>query len=220
MIELAMPHPWDRPPFPARGNRSDRVLFDAIGRTLNAWEEVEISMAHLYATLATGDRFDSQANHLYGEEANFNGRLTTLEQAAEQRFIAEPSQPVEGEFSRLMRFVRGYSARRNDIAHGHALYIHWVRDPASRETLLSFGADLSWCWVPPHFRANKFNAQNRPEYVLTSREINEFGLTFWDIARAFSSLSVRLLKFPPSHGIRPRPGALPYKVRAPRIRRE
>jgi hypothetical protein len=211
-------HPWDRPPFPKKGNKSNGVLFASIGRTLNAWEEVEIAMAHLYAAIVTGDRFDQAANHAYGKEANFNQRLADLQEVAEKRFITEHSQPIEGEFARLMRIAVGYSARRNDMAHGHALYLHWVIDPASRITLLDFEADLSWCWVPPHFRANKFTARNVPAYVLTSREINAFGLVFWDIARAVSNLSLWLLRFPPSRGIRPRPGALPYKIQVPRIR--
>jgi len=40
-----MPDTWDRPSFPTRGNKSDRVLFEAIGRALNAWEQVETALA-------------------------------------------------------------------------------------------------------------------------------------------------------------------------------
>ena len=46
-----MPDPWDRPPFPRRGN-SERTLYEAIGRALMAWEEVEGAFAHLYSTLS------------------------------------------------------------------------------------------------------------------------------------------------------------------------
>jgi hypothetical protein len=48
-----MPDPWDRPPFPGRGN-SQRTLYEAIGRALMAWEEVEGAFAHLYSTFLTG----------------------------------------------------------------------------------------------------------------------------------------------------------------------
>ena len=216
-----MPTPWDRPPFPKRGNLTQRALYEAIGRTLNAWEEIEISMAHLYAAFATGDRFDPAANHAYGVEANFNQRLAALQRVAEQYFMRHPSQDVEGEFCRLTRFVVGYSARRNDIAHSHALLSEWVIEPGSPQSLFSLAGKHRWCLVPPHFRANKFTPNKRPAYALTSWEINEFGTVFWDIAHALSNLSIWVIQHVPipSHGIRPRPGALPYTIRDPRIRR-
>lgn len=218
MSSLRPPVPWDIPPFPKKGNVSQYILFAAIGRTLNAWEEVEIALAHLYSVLLTGDRFDTAAMHAYGAPANFNQRLLQLQQAGERYFVQHPLQQVEGEFSRLTTFISGYSARRNDIAHAHALYIHWIVPPT--QSVVMFSADeRQWCLVPPHFRANKFTTQNRPTYVLTSREINEFGLVFWDLVRAISNLSIWMLRHdPPLPYTRPRPGALPHKVRGPRIR--
>jgi hypothetical protein len=173
-----MPDPLDRPPFPKRGNKSDCILFEAIGRTLNAWEEVEISLAHLYAAAVSGDRFDSAANHAYGEPTNFRQRIECLQRVAARRFINHPSQPIEGEFARLMELINGYAARRNDIAHGHTLPVQWLVDPADRPVLLSIAGQVQWCLVPPHFRANKFTARQRPAYALTSWEIRESGLVF------------------------------------------
>lgn len=213
-----MPEPWDRPPLPKRGNRSDRVLFKSIGRALNAWEEVEISMAHLCAAFATGDRFDSQANHAYGEPSNFNARRDRLQHAAERYFLAHPSQDVEGEFCRLMRLATGYSARRNDIAHGHSLPIQWTVDPAARPSLLSIAGHHEWCLVPPHFSAKKFTGKNRPAYAFTSREVHQFGQVFWDIAHAVSNLSIWAIQHGPSPYTRPQPSKLPYKVRHPKFR--
>jgi hypothetical protein len=214
-----MAHPWDRPPFPKRGNISQSVMFAAMGRALNAWEEVEISMAHLYAAFLTGDRFDPTANHAYGVEANFNQRSAGLQRIADNHFIGRPSQSIEGEFYRLIQLVTHYSARRNDIAHGHTLQAHWVLKPDSRATLLT-APNEGWCIVPPHFRANKFTNQNRPVYALTSWELNEFSDVFWDMARGISNLSIWVIQHVPSSPyIRPRPSALPYKVRDPRIRR-
>lgn len=216
-----MARPWDRPAFPKRGNRSDRSLFEAIGRTLNAWEEIEISMSHLYAAFVASDRFEPRASHAYGEDGNFKQRAAKLERAAQKHFILHPSQPIEGEFSRLMYLVTGFSARRNDIAHAHILPVYFVIEPDTAQKLADLMENAQWCLVPPHFRADKFTVKRRPTYVLTSREINEFGLVFRDIAHAFSNLSlvVTLERAPPSRGMRPRPNALPYKVRDPRIRK-
>jgi hypothetical protein len=89
-----MSYPWDHPPFPTRGNRSDGSLFEALVRTLNAWEEIEISMSHLYAAFVASDRFDPTASHAYGEDANFNQRSAKLARAAQAHFIRHPSQPM------------------------------------------------------------------------------------------------------------------------------
>lgn len=217
-----MGNPWDRPPFPKRGNKSIRVLQQAMGFSLSAWEQIEIALAHLYAAMTTGDRFNSSANHAYGEPANFAQRFASLQQIAEQHFMKYPSQDIEGEFCRLGKLITGYSGRRNDIAHSQALYIHWAIDHPPHRTILGMTEnDRQWCLTPPHFRANKFTGRNRPAYALTSREVREFGLVFWDIAHAVSNLSIWVIQhaIPPLHGIRPRPSALPYKVRDPRIPR-
>ena len=38
-----------------------------------------------------------------------------------------------------------------------------------------------YCVIPPHFRAAKFT-EERPAYVLSSREIRRFGEAFWELA--------------------------------------
>jgi hypothetical protein len=216
-----MPNPWDRPRIPKRGNKSDRSLFEALGRALNAWEEIEISMAHLYAEFTQSDRFEPEANLAYGEEANFNRRAAMLQRGAQEYFVRCPSQVVEGEFCRLMNLATGYSARRNDIAHSHVLPTHFIRIPDTSAEFLALEENPEWWLVPPHFRANKFTSRRLPAYAFTSSELNEFRKTFWDLAHAFSNLSlvVHLLRFPPSLGIHPKPAALPYRVRAPRTQR-
>ena len=216
-----MTDPWDRPPIPKRGNRSDKTLFEALGRTLNAWEEIEISMSHLYAAFSVYDRFDGTATHAYGVPANFRDRMTLLQRAADLHFIAHPNQEVEGEFHRLMRFAEGYSARRNDIAHSRASQIVWALPmPDTAAEFVEIRDREEWCLIPPFFRAKKFTPDRRPTYAFTSRELNELGKVFWDIAHAFTNLSimVSLHRYPPSRGIRPRPSVLPYMIRDPRIR--
>ncbi len=216
-----MANPWDRPPLSKRGNRSDRTLFAAIGRALIGWEEIEASMAHLYAAFTAADRFSLQEIRDYGKPANFKDRMAILQTSADNHFRSCPSQEIEGEFCRLKKLIDGYTGRRNDIAHSRVLYIQMVVEAESLDHLKSMVDNLQWCLVPPFFRANKFTANNRPAYILTSWEINEFARVFWDIARALSNLSLWVLsqRSHASHGIRLQPGALPYKVRVPRIRK-
>lgn len=93
-----MPNTWDRPPFPKKGNLSQRVLFASLGAAINAWEEVEIALAHLHSVFVTGDRFNEPAMHYYGEPSNFVARVKRLEEAAETHFRRNCDQAIEGEY--------------------------------------------------------------------------------------------------------------------------
>jgi hypothetical protein len=192
----SLSEPWDRPLIPKRGNVSQRVLFESVGRALMAWEEVEASLAHIYSALTRGTRFHAQANREYGIPDNFAQRLRGLEVKACRYFVHNPCQKTEGEFSEVVRLAVAYSARRNDIAHGVTRYIHWIVNPGSQESLLGLAGigTLQWCVIPPHFKGNKFTKRNRPSYVLTSREINRFAASFWDVARHASNFAHDLEK--------------------------
>jgi hypothetical protein len=168
-----MPDPWDRPQFPKRGN-CQRTLYEAIGRTLMAWEEVEGAFAHLYSTFLTGWPFDVEANRQYGEPLNFVHRVDGLRAIACRYFHRHPSQDIEGEFDAIMRLAHGWSGRRNDVAHGRARPSSWIIESETQGL-------HRWCVIPPHFRAQKF-AGERPAYVLSSREIRRFGEAFWELA--------------------------------------
>jgi hypothetical protein len=182
-----MNNPWDRPPYPKRGS-AQRVLFESVGRALMAWEEIEGSLAHLHSTFRTGWPFDVNENREYGEPQNFVGRLETLKQAACQYFHKNPSQEREAAFDEIVTLFLNWSPRRNDVAHGRARFMHWVLDPNSPETLLSAPGPLKWCLIPPHFKGEKFTPDEKPTYILTSREMNRFSEAFWAIARQANDL--------------------------------
>jgi hypothetical protein len=162
-----MSHTWDRPPFPKRGN-TQRVLYEAIGRTLMAWEEVEGAFAHLYSAFLTGWPFDVEANRQYGEPLNFVHRIEGLRAIACRYFYKHPSQETEGEFDELLRLAQGWSGRRNDVAHGRARPSSWIIVSEKQGT-------QRWCVIPPHFRGEKF-AGELPAYIRSSREIVKLGV--------------------------------------------
>ncbi|MFN4166420.1 MAG: hypothetical protein ACK4GK_17745 [Ferrovibrio sp.] len=187
-----MSKPWDIPPFPKRGNASQATLFASVGRALMAWEEIETTFAHQYSLLVSGEQFDEAANQKYGKPNTFVERIAALEKAACKLWHKYPNQELEGRFMEILKLAKNYSARRNDIAHAVARFIHWIREPNSTDTLLSPNVDLRWCLVPPHFRGAKFTRRNVPDYVLTSREINVFAEAFWEIARAAAAFSRKI----------------------------
>jgi hypothetical protein len=175
-----MPNPWDRPPFPKRGS-AQRVLYEAIGRTLMNWEEVEGAFAHLYSAFVTGGRFNTQANQQYGEPLNFVHRIEGLRAAACRYFHKRPSQDIEGKFDELMRFAASWSGRRNDVAHGRARPSSWIIKSETQ------GMNR-WCLIPPHFRGEKFTGEI-PAYIFSSREIRRFGEAFWELSRHVSEFA-------------------------------
>ena len=191
-----MGEPWDARP--KLGNRSSRVLYEAIGRALTTWELLETYLADLYAAFCEADCFDEKANHSYGKPLNFYGRIIELRRAACEYFVKHPNQSVEAEFCWVVKFTNGFSHRRNDVAHGVVAMLHMARDP--QETILSGLGPPQWCLVPPHFREAKFVSPETPAHILTSREINAFTNAFWPIKyRKNSSCFLLLSNFHSTH---------------------
>jgi hypothetical protein len=195
-----MPDPWDRPPFPKRGNRSDRVLYEAIGRALATWEELETMLAHLYAALCGHSAYDTKANHAYGAPLNFRTRLAKLERAGVDYFTKHPHPTLEAELGWVIQNAAGWSQRRNDVAHGVMRFLHMALDPQAG--LLTGRGPPQCCLVPPHFDEAKFVSRDTPAHILTSREINAFAAAFWPIIRRAFALA-RAVELP-QHALRRR----------------
>jgi hypothetical protein len=219
---MAERNPWDRPPLAKEGNRSDRVLFESIGRTLNAWEQIESELAHLHSAFLCGDRFDLPSNVAYGDQNTLPLRLAGLQRAEKAYAVQHPSQEIEAEFVRLSEMVERYSARRNDIAHGIVRPFQWIITPKLEGLVMFPTAESSWCLIPPHYRPKKTRADSYPAYLLTSHEINAFGSVFLKITHALSNLSLWVTQYisVPSGDIRPVPSSLPYMVQIPPILQE
>jgi hypothetical protein len=179
-----MPDPWNRPPFAKRGT-AQRVLYEAIGRTLMNWEEIEGSLAHLYSAFVTGGRYDTAANREYGEPLNFVGRVECLKSAACRYFHKYCSQEAEGAFDELVRLALGWSNRRNDVAHGRARPSRWLNPSETGHEM------ARWCIIPPHFSGKKF-PDDTPAYILSSREIRRFGDAFWKLAGSVETFAYEL----------------------------
>jgi hypothetical protein len=178
-------NPWDAPPFPKHGNRSQRALLEAIGRALTTWEELESFLSHLYAAFCEKSAYDEVANFEYGQVTSVRRRMDELSRVAAVYFMKRPNQQLEGDFCSVVHQVNGWSGRRNDIAHGVVRLIELVRDPFGK-TLLS--ASTEWCLVPPHFKEEKYIRFDTPAHILTSREINAIAKAFWPLIREIAAL--------------------------------
>lgn len=204
MSNIESGHPWEIPPFPKRGDGSDRTTYAAVGHAISQWEVIEVEFAHLYSVLVAHSRFDVAANRAYGEPPNFKDRLAKLERMGKRYFTRYPSQENEGEFCQLTSRALHFSARRNDIAHSVARPIHWIRKPP--RTIIDGPKKMRWCLVPPHFKRTKFTNGHMPLYVYTSKEILFFAGHFRALALSVNRLTYKLEEpHRASRGILPSP---------------
>lgn len=166
-----MSNPWDSQPIPTRGDVNADSTFAGVGRVLTQWENVEIHLSELYSYFV-GKPQEMPAIALYGLPKIFSDRMNALEQAAHQHFIATPDQANEGEFCRIARAARGFSARRNEVGHG---VVHDMRRMAYfRHSLDPQPVRPEYCLVPPHFARRNFNTQtNAPTFAYAAIELQD-----------------------------------------------
>jgi hypothetical protein len=109
-----MADPWEIPPIPDHGDASENMTHIARSRALDAWELLEVALSVLDEQFARA--IGSRAR--YGSGKIFVQRLNTLERHSSKYFIQHPDQDEEAEFDILACYIRKYSNRRHDIAHG------------------------------------------------------------------------------------------------------
>src|SRR4051812_34554162 len=112
-----MANPWDRPPIPTTGDADDNATYAGVGRVLTQWEEVEVTLSQLYVSFS-GRGKDLTIQREYGSGTIFRERIAKVVTVSHGYFCAKPSQAQEGEFEQLVAKCMGFSARRNDVAHG------------------------------------------------------------------------------------------------------
>jgi hypothetical protein len=178
-----MSNPWDVPPLPERGDDDADDTYKMIGRALTDWENLEVQLAHLYAS------FTEQPNRLEAFRAYggypagstiFAVRVAQLKKVAAAYFVNFPSQPNEGEFDDLMDRAQRLADRRNEIAHSVVDAMQW--DPSLRplyKHLIDEPAEF--CAIPSYYTHRKFDASNRPAYAYTSKELIGYALAFRDL---------------------------------------
>jgi hypothetical protein len=171
-----------KPPPPEKGDWSEAVLYESIGRALSRWEAFECEFANLFASLI-GPSIDSTPIHrAYGAVVSFSGRLDMVRAAAEP-FFARHSEKDTDRGKALKKAYDDISAKaqtlsgfRNRIAHG---MVNGYTSPA--------GHDRGLALIPAHYakKDRKLVPTPRgttvPEYAYTSGEINFFGAQFWDL---------------------------------------
>jgi hypothetical protein len=169
-------NPWDIPPIPRKGDENEDATYAAVGRFLTQWECVEYELGYLY-TCFVGCREDIDVFREYGggDGKIFRDRVTKLKAAADAYFRSHPCQNHEGEFDELMKRCEGFSAGRNDIAHGIVQHVWFAmeRDPDTPGGWKPVGREYRL--EPPHYDARRHSQYYDPEYGYTSAEMSEIG---------------------------------------------
>ena len=184
------------PPIPAKGNKSPRPVYEAVGEVLSTWNETEHRLVLLYGIL-----IQSQTLAAYRSLAallSLNSRLDVIDAAAEQCFQGG-FQPILKQLRAHIRVVKIASSRRNEIAHGTVERINgwgWGVLPYMfhpRKTPIGGPNPLNW------------------RYRYTAAQLNDFTMLFDTLHKATFNLTTDVddeiqRKFPatrkPQHPLR------------------
>lgn len=180
--------PWDIPPSDT-GDPIPDPIYTSVGKALSAWEELEVEISCLFAVLIGLRRRSPEAYAAYAAGVGFSGRSTIVEKASEPFFIKHPNQTDEGDFTSMLIRLRGYSLRRNDIAHGV------VRLLSRISIALGTGGTRitsSYFLVPANYMRKRFLASETPRYHYSSNMIDSFQATFKNLNESVAKLIDRL----------------------------
>jgi hypothetical protein len=144
-----MVEPWHRPPIPTVGDASINDTYIGVGRVLSKWEEIELELSHLHSCFL-GQPYTVQAIRTYGAGRIFNERIALVRRAADAYFVQVCDQSIEGDFDQLQHRCIGFSARRNDIAHGIVNAMNTV-DKVNLATGMVDIYGSEWAVFPPYY---------------------------------------------------------------------
>jgi hypothetical protein len=192
---FAMPNPWDVPPKSTRPDDYDvkqEALFEAVGSALSSWQYVEDEIAAIFRALVsdglpedTYERSKSPAERAYGSVISFEARATMVAEAAEAFFYKNPHPDYEKQLRSLLKACRGWSARRNDVAHGKiggSPLNFYVGEPA----------DWNKCALwPSNSNTRKLTLDNVNSFIYNSKIIHGFEKKFMDLCGRLTEFESR-----------------------------
>jgi hypothetical protein len=169
------PKPWAVPPRATVFDEpSGKELFVAVGGALSSWQFVEDVIASIFEVLVAGTQGRwtyvnsmSPAERAYGSVVSFDGRAGMVEAAAEAFFYVNHHHIYEARLKDLLKTCRGWSGRRNEVAHGRI-----AGSPIS--------LNLCALW-PSEFSSRKRTIDHRAAFVYNSAQIKEFDRQFLDL---------------------------------------
>ncbi len=194
-------NPWDRPSMsfaPNRfGDRSADPIYLALGKSVSAWEGVQVASANLFlALVASTDGVSAEAECWnYSRAMKVPERAKKIRKACRDYLDKKPkpsSKPLEllvEEIEKLVLVYGEWSARRNELAHGYVTPA-WGDDPLGE--LGTSEESFSLC--PSHARLHHWN-NVEPDFNYIASEIESFALGFKTLDAALEAAAKKVSKF-------------------------
>jgi hypothetical protein len=165
-----MCNPWDIPPWPDRGDDEPDQLYRAVGKALTSWELIEEVMARLFGLFtSTTHQYPQTAPAIraYGSVMSFNGRAEMVVEAGRCFFHGyrdDRTCPFESHFEPFVKECKGWSGRRNDLAHGRVGHV-----------------PNGYFLFPGLYNTRKQPLGEDPKYCYNSGQITKFSDGFEDL---------------------------------------
>lgn len=179
-----MADPWDPFPFPLAGDPDEKDTYRGVGLVMSSWEAVEFEFARLYSLLV-GDP-DGPSVRDYGQPQIFRERLDGLSRRAISYFVRRCDQHLEGTFHRLTQEASGFSARRNEVAHGIVMDVTGISFIVNQFVFRN--NSLKHYVVVPPYHLLRWHSGGSPNYALNFGQLQE-------IAARLLSLQSRIKEF-------------------------
>jgi hypothetical protein len=182
-----MRKPWDRPQhglIPNRqGDSASAPIYAALGRAVSAWEGVAAALGSIFfATLdqTARDKPYDLPEEAFGNIKNVNRRVDQLLSAWQTFNVPYLNAPetsaivaqLDRDLRQALTAVRGWAARRNDLAHGYM-----TRACAPDYTKEEQPLTTQYALCPSHARVGKWS-RGEPEYNYLARDISAFAKAF------------------------------------------
>lgn len=184
-------HDFDPAPLATKGNINSDHIYSSVGRSLSAWALVEYNIARIYAAILQSRSL--AADRSISALMSFGGRLDVV-RAAMTVTLTEPGDQsdMRDTIESFLRTSQKASARRNEIAHGHAVSVR-----STQQTV--------WFLMPQHICPSKYEMPGGGEkYRFNATMIMTFANRFTDLAHHLGELGVRIQRLLPSWQETPR----------------
>jgi hypothetical protein len=184
---FAMNDPSAPKPTLPPGESDPNQLYNAVGRAIDAWENMEEALARLYAKIAGLPEQPNALSYYGAENRKFIERYEALKSAAEAYFVRCPDQEREGTMYRLLEDARDLSIKRHRIAHGHVTQWGELHFPENLERGQRFDLTATFLY--------RWGA---PWYSMTTLRTDPIGGDAASIEasqKEFEALNIRIHKF-------------------------
>jgi hypothetical protein len=181
--------PWDvRDPSP-HGDSDENAIFNAVGHALTEWEHVETACARLFAVLVSAHQrrtYYAPAVRAYGSINSFKSRADMLSAAAMAYFSRRKAKRTvfEARFNEALKLYRGFSDRRNDIAHGCLQRVFLTEKAGKGRRPRAVGFYL----LPSFYNPRKFKMDESFAYRYTSSDLIYYRQEFMKLQIQISGL--------------------------------